>query len=106
VAFLKEGRIRLVEKPEVVKRGLKGLVIEVSAPPLSELVRLVKSLTFIKEVEIFGNRVEVLLESSKFLPQLKKALKEKFKNFSLQPKRPSLEQAFSYFEGVEEDRFL
>lgn len=102
VAFLDQGRIKLFDRPEAIKKSLRGRIVEISGRPLKKLVEIVSRLSQVKELEVFGDRVEVLVDSLEHLSEIEKALKENLATYSLQPKKPSLEQVFSYLKEVED----
>lgn len=102
VAFLDRGKIKLIDQPEAIKQSLKGIIIEIFGRPFKELIRIVSYFSTVKEFEVFGDRVEILVDSLESFQEIEKALKEKLTAYSFRPKKPSLEQVFSYLRESEE----
>jgi ABC-2 type transport system ATP-binding protein len=100
IAFMTQGRIILRDTPAGMKRRVPGRVIEVSLPDYRKAMPLVRSMPFVRSVEVSGEHLRVLVlredECSDAEQQLGKALKEA--GFTVEHMRPAstdLEVAFA-----------
>ncbi len=63
VGLMSEGRILLADTPKNVKRHMKGTVIEIVPSDIHRAIDVLRNQGGIKEVQAFGDRINVIVES-------------------------------------------
>jgi ABC-2 type transport system ATP-binding protein len=78
VCMLNEGKIMVTDTPDQVKQLMKGTVVELITSEIRHSFSLLKQLDYITEVQIFGDRINVVLaDKDNQLPQIESSLKNK-----------------------------
>jgi ABC-2 type transport system ATP-binding protein len=100
IAFMTQGKIILRDTPAGMKRRVPGRVLEVAVDNYREAMAVVRELPFVRSVEVSGETLRVLVETSDKTdlcePELKSALEAR--GFSVAHMRPTptdLEMAFA-----------
>lgn len=96
VALMNKGTIMDVDTPQNLKNRLKGNVIEIICPDVRRSAALLKNHSAVADVQIFGDRLHVVVNDvQKDLPLLRRYMEEqKIKNTDLRPVQASLENVF------------
>ncbi|MDR3686506.1 MAG: ABC transporter ATP-binding protein [Coriobacteriia bacterium] len=100
IAFMTQGEIILRDTPTGMKRRVPGRVLEVAVPNYREAMPLVRSLPFVKSLEVSGELLRVLVARDEEYPNAQGELEAALSNagFSVQHMRSAptdLEMAFA-----------
>jgi len=63
VGLLSEGRLLAADTPQAVKGLMRGTVVEVVCPEIRRAYAVLKSLPGIREVQLFGDRLNVVVDA-------------------------------------------
>lgn len=75
VALMSEGRIMLCDTPQNIKKVLKGEVVEIVCSNIRQSFSLLKAAPGVREVQAFGDRLNVLLNNAqKEIPRVRSLL--------------------------------
>jgi ABC-2 type transport system ATP-binding protein len=97
IAFLEEGKIKLVDSPRSIKQSLAPQLIELIARPLNKTVKLLSKLSYVEDVQVVGKTLKLAVApSGKVIDRLKEDLMRTVEIISITPKTSSLETAFTY----------
>ncbi len=101
VGLLSEGRLMAVETPRAIKRLMRGTVIEIVCPELRRASAVLKSLPGVREVQLFGDRLNaVVADAPGGLPAIEAALRrEGLPALPCRALPPSLENVFMSLTG-------
>lgn len=95
VAFMDSGRINVCDTPKSIKASFSGEVVELIARPQREAQQLVKTLRYVSDVEIYGERLQLTVSNAgEAAERLKLDLAGKVELVSVAPKAPTMESAF------------
>ena len=95
VALLNAGRLLAADTPAALKKLMLGTVAEVAVAPLDEAAEWLRGQAGVREVQTFGDRLNLLLEDERALPALADGLRAgHFHIDSARPVPPSLENVF------------
>jgi ABC-2 type transport system ATP-binding protein len=61
VALMHDGRLLAFDEPRALQSGFAGVVVEIRARPLREAARALRGDPLVSQVELFGNRVHVIV---------------------------------------------
>jgi ABC-2 type transport system ATP-binding protein len=100
IAFMTQGKIILRDTPTGMKRRVPGRVLEVSVDRYREAMPLVRTMPFVRSVEVSGENLRILLQQSvgeaSCESELKAALAEAgFTVANMHPAPTDLEMAFA-----------
>ncbi|MBI4548918.1 MAG: ABC transporter ATP-binding protein [Ignavibacteriae bacterium] len=77
VALMNEGKLMVVDTPQNVKRLLRGEVIEIICDPIRSAVIVLRSSPHVRDVQAFGDRLNVIVDESKRdVPLIERVLRE------------------------------
>lgn len=65
VALLNRGKLMVVDTPQNVEKSMLGEVIEIVCPRIAKAARLLKNSPVTKDVQTFGDRLNVIVENAK-----------------------------------------
>jgi ABC-2 type transport system ATP-binding protein len=101
VGLLAEGRLMAVDTPRAIKRLMRGAVIELVCPEPRRAFAVLKSLPGVREVQLFGDRLNAVVEDPVLeLPAIGTALeKEGLPVLQQRVLPPSLENVFISLTG-------
>jgi ABC-2 type transport system ATP-binding protein len=101
VGLLSEGRLMAVDMPRAIKRLMRGAVIELVCPEPRRAFAVLKSLPGVREVQLFGDRLNAVVEDPVLeLPAIGTALeKEGLPVLQQRVLPPSLENVFISLTG-------
>jgi ABC-2 type transport system ATP-binding protein len=96
VALMDHGRLIACDDPEGLRRLLPGTLLELRGPSPEAAAPLVRSLPNVREAQVFGDTVHlVVTDAARDLPRLQATLEaEGFPDVQLRPIPPSLEDVF------------
>ena len=95
VAFMDAGKIRVSDSPKAIKGAFSGEVVELIATPQRVARDLVQGLPYVRDVEIFGERLHLTVDdSTEAERRLRLDLAGKVEVASIKTKAPSMESAF------------
>ena len=95
VAFIDGGRIKVCDSPKTIKASFSGEIIELIAKPQQEARLIVSKLDYVRDVEIYGERLQLSVDSAQEAAQrLKHDLAGRVALISVTPKPPTMESAF------------
>lgn len=95
VAFMDGGKIRVCDTPKSIKASFSDEIVELIARPQREVRKLVSGLSYVQEVEVYGERLQLTVEkASKAIEMLKRDLAGKTELVSITAKSPTMESAF------------
>ena len=77
VALLNAGRLMVDDTPAAVKGRMAGVVAEVVAAPLDEAAVYLRGRSEVRDVQAFGDRLNVVLEDASRLDALTAELRER-----------------------------
>lgn len=90
IAFISEGKLMAIDKPDILKRDIiKGLLVELNLPSAIDQVGEFENLPYVQECSIHGSVLHVLLET----PEKLNSLKE-YAGVIPKPITPTLEDVF------------
>ncbi|MCZ6775569.1 MAG: DUF4162 domain-containing protein, partial [Ignavibacteria bacterium] len=96
VGLMNKGRLMKVDTPSSIKRLMKGEIVEIVCERVRDAYRLLSSFSPVKEVQAFGDRLNVNVRNPDMdLPRIRSALESNgiaIKNWRVVP--PSLENVF------------
>jgi ABC-2 type transport system ATP-binding protein len=96
VGFLGDGRLLAADTPANIKLLMRGTVLEIVCPEIRRAFAVLKTLTGVREVQLFGDRLNVVVdEPEKQIPRVESALTRE--GIPVLQKRllpPSLENVF------------
>lgn len=95
VAFMDAGRIGMVGTPKAIKASFSGEIVELIAKPQREARRLLEGRSYIRDIETYGERLQLTVDSAKEAVELIKGdLAGRVDIVSVMPKAPTMESAF------------
>ncbi|HZD59422.1 MAG TPA: ABC transporter ATP-binding protein [Anaerolineae bacterium] len=95
VAFIDGGKISMCDSPQSIKASLSGEIVELIAKPQREARRIVRGLSYVQDVEVYGERLLVTVDAAlEAIDRLKRDLSGKVELVSTVPKAPTMESAF------------
>jgi ABC-2 type transport system ATP-binding protein len=95
VAFIDSGVLRTMDTPKAIKKAFSGELIELIAKPQKAVKAIVDSLSYIRDVELYGERLQLTVDNAELaLVKLQGDLVNKVEIVSISKKAPSLESAF------------
>lgn len=95
VALLSAGRLLAVDTPSGLKKLMRGAVAEVAATPLDGAAEWLRGRAGVREVQTFGDRLNLVLEDEAALAPLTDGLRAgRFRIDSARAVQPSLENVF------------
>jgi ABC-2 type transport system ATP-binding protein len=95
VAFIDGGVLRTMDTPKAIKKTFSGELVELIAKPQKVAKTIVDGLSYIREVELYGERLHLTVDDAELaLIKLKDDLGNKVEIVSISIKAPSLESAF------------
>ena len=95
VAFMDAGKVRVSDSPKAIKGAFSGEVVELIATPQRAARDLVQGLPYVRDVEIFGERLHLTVDNATEAERrLRLDLAGKVEVSSVKTKAPSMESAF------------
>lgn len=96
VGLMNNGRMMVVDSPERIKSLMQGVVVEMICDNIREAYTLLKKMSDVGEVQVFGDRMNLILdEFDAAFPNIERKLKENdIKIKSSRVISPSLENVF------------
>lgn len=96
VALIDKGKTMVVDTPQVIKSGMRGEIVELVCDNILSAMRELKKSGFARNVQAYGDRLNVILESrQREMPLVEKMLREKgIRVTSWRPVSPTLENVF------------
>lgn len=96
VALMNNGKVMVVETPQNLKRLMKGEVVEIVCDQIRQAARVLKTNSQIKDVQAFGDRLNIVMENSKRdFPEIQRQLNsEQIQIREWRVINPSLENIF------------
>ncbi len=95
VAFMDGGRIRVCAPPQSIKTSFSGEIVELIAKPQREARKIVSSLNYVRDVEVYGERLQLTVaKAAEAVDMLKRDLSSKVDLVSVEVKNPTMESAF------------
>ncbi|MBE0446808.1 MAG: ABC transporter ATP-binding protein [Actinobacteria bacterium] len=95
VAFIDNGKISMCDSPQSIKTSLSGEIVELIAKPQREARRIVRGLGYVRDVEVYGERLLVTVDAaSEAIERLRCDLSDKVEVISAIPKAQTMESAF------------
>jgi len=95
VAFMYEGRMLAFDRPAELRRSLAGRIVEVRCSPQREAREAIKRLPVVQGVEVFGDRLHIVLQKGADPNECRDALTQAGIDIaSFQGTQPSLEDVF------------
>lgn len=95
VAFMDSGKISVCSSPQSIKLSLSGERVELIARPQREARRIVSELDYVRDVELYGERLQLTVDKAlDAIERLKHDLSGKVETVSATPKAPTMESAF------------
>lgn len=96
VGLLNQGKLLLVDTPENIRASFREQVLEISADRPRNALNALRSLPWVRSVQLFGDRLHVVIEPrDQAEDQLTRALgSEGISVHSIRPVAPSLEDVF------------
>lgn len=109
VGLMNNGTLMMVETPAKVKELIEGRVVELVCHPLRQAYSLLRRMPNVKEVQVFGDRLNLIVANSEdVIPQVEASLTSAHVLVtSIRPRTPSLENVFISLmqrEGMTTDR--
>jgi ABC-2 type transport system ATP-binding protein len=96
IALMNEGRCMALDSPGRIKEKMEGEVLEIVCGNIREAVKILKCTAFIREVQAFGDRLNVIVENrDRDFPLIKEFLKQSGNEITdWRVVAPSLENVF------------
>ncbi len=96
VGLLSGGRLIAADTPQGVKRLMRGTVLEIVCPEIRKAFGVLKTLAGVREVQLFGDRLNVVLDRPEdMIPRIEAALaREGIPVLAERRLPPSLENVF------------
>jgi ABC-2 type transport system ATP-binding protein len=95
VAFMDGGKMRTIDSPKSIKAAFSGEVVELIAKPQREAQSIAVRLPYVRDVELFGERLQLTVEdASAAINRLKEDMGKKIEIKSISAKSPTMESAF------------
>ncbi|MCL6472015.1 MAG: ABC transporter ATP-binding protein [Firmicutes bacterium] len=95
VAFMDGGIIKVSDTPQSIKASFSGEIVELIARPQRDARKLLSELKYVRDVEIYGERLQLTVDSAhEAIERLKRDLPDRIELVSLVAKAPTMESAF------------
>ncbi len=95
VAFMDGGKIRICDSPRSIKASFSGEIVELTAKPQHEARRIIGGLSYVRDVEVYGERLQLTVaRAAEAVERLKQDLSGKVELASVAIKNPTMESAF------------
>ncbi len=95
VAFMDSGKIRICDSPRSIKASFSGGIVELTAKPQHEARRIISGLSYVRDVEVYGERLQLTVaRAAEAVERLKQDLSGKVELASVAVKNPTMESAF------------
>lgn len=95
VGLMYAGQLVVCDTPQRIREGLEGQVVELQPHDWQSALEQAASLPGVRELQSYGERLHLLVDSAERLPQIEEALRDRgigYRGIRLAPKR--MEQAF------------
>jgi ABC-2 type transport system ATP-binding protein len=95
IGMMHNGKFLVLDRPEVVKESMKGIILEIVCPQMRVVQKLLSASGLVKEAQTFGDRVNAVIKKKDDIQKIKKFLaKEGIKKMQTRIIPPSLENVF------------
>lgn len=95
VAFLDNGKMRTIDTPKSIKAAFSGEIVELIAKPQKKALGILGNLPYVRDVELFGERLHLTVENAlQAIEILKADFGDEIEIKSIVKKAPTMESAF------------